>query len=69
MLLEFAHVNQNAPQGGGPGRTYDWQNKHYFALSPMELGTVLAAAPGESIKFFHDPTKLGKSGEVSYCYS
>lgn len=64
MLLEFAHVNNTAPQGGGPGRTYDWQNKHYFALSPMELGSVLAAAPGETLKFFHDPAKLGKAGDV-----
>ncbi|BBN04072.1 protein MpWHIRLY [Marchantia polymorpha subsp. ruderalis] len=41
-------------------RQYDWNSKQIFALSVMELGTLVGLAPGESCEFYHDPN-MGKS--------
>ena len=53
LLLEFA-----AALGE---RQYDWANKQLFALSPDELGSLLAEA-GEGVSFFHDPN-MGGDGQ------
>ncbi|EFJ52446.1 hypothetical protein VOLCADRAFT_86539 [Volvox carteri f. nagariensis] len=71
MLLEFANANPGQPSGtapaaGGINRTYNWSNKISFALSPSELGTMLAGdaiASDKGLVMYHDPTKLGKVGE------
>eukprot|EP01018_Ginkgo_biloba_P010369 Gb_40890 [translate_table: standard] len=41
-------------------RQYDWSKKQVFALSVLELGTLLSLGPNESCEFFHDPF-MGKS--------
>jgi len=57
MLLEFANANQNAaPQGPGANRTYSWDQKVTFALSALELGSVLSD-DGKGVEFYHDPGK------------
>nr|BAF46291.1 transcription regulator Pbf-2 [Chlamydomonas reinhardtii] len=71
MLLEFATANAAAPgAGNGPAgnvnRTYNWGNKVTFALSPVELGNILAGdavASDKGLVLWHDPAKLGKTGE------
>lgn len=52
VFLEFA------PAVGT--RQYDWSKKQIFALSVLELGTLLSFDPKEPCEFFHDPF-LGKS--------
>jgi hypothetical protein len=41
-------------------RQYDWSKKQIFALSVLELGTLLSLDPNEPCEFFHDPF-VGKS--------
>ncbi|KAG2435106.1 hypothetical protein HXX76_007191 [Chlamydomonas incerta] len=72
MLLEFATANAAAAgAGNGPAgnvnRTYNWSNKVTFALSPVELGNILAGdavASEKGLVLWHDPAKLGKTGEA-----
>lgn len=52
VFLEFA------PAVGT--RQYDWSKKQIFALSVLELGTLLSFDPNEPCEFFHDPF-VGKS--------
>jgi len=52
VFLEFA------PAVGT--RQYDWSKKQIFALSVLELGTLLSLDPNEPCEFFHDPF-VGKS--------
>jgi len=52
LFLEFA------PAVGT--RQYDWSKKQIFALSVLELGTLLSFDPNEPCEFFHDPF-MGKS--------
>ncbi|KAG2428607.1 hypothetical protein HYH02_014309 [Chlamydomonas schloesseri] len=71
MLLEFATANAAAAgAGNGPAgnvnRTYNWSSKVTFALSPVELGNILAGdavASDKGLVLWHDPAKLGKTGE------
>ncbi|KAG2500995.1 hypothetical protein HYH03_000817 [Edaphochlamys debaryana] len=66
MLLEFANANSSGPVSPGANRTYNWGNKVTFALSATELGNILASDLGaskEGLTLFHDPVKLGKTGE------
>ncbi|KAJ7565005.1 hypothetical protein O6H91_02G044000 [Diphasiastrum complanatum] len=41
-------------------RKYDWNKKQVFALSVLELGTLLGLSPEEGCEFYHDPN-MGKS--------
>ncbi|KAJ7549553.1 hypothetical protein O6H91_07G058100 [Diphasiastrum complanatum] len=41
-------------------RQYDWSKKQIFALSVMELGTLIDLAPDGGCEFYHDPN-MGKS--------
>ncbi|GLJ31124.1 hypothetical protein SUGI_0623250 [Cryptomeria japonica] len=43
-------------------RQYDWSKKQVFALSVVELGTLLSLDSNESCEFFHDPS-MGTSEE------
>ncbi|GLI64103.1 hypothetical protein VaNZ11_007277 [Volvox africanus] len=72
MLLEFASANPGQQANGGPppaggiNRTYNWTNKVSFALSPVELGNILAGdaiGTETGLVMFHDPAKTGKVGE------
>ncbi|GIL72140.1 hypothetical protein Vretimale_455 [Volvox reticuliferus] len=72
MLLEFASANPGQQPNGGPppaggiNRTYNWANKVSFALSPVELGNILAGdaiGTEKGLVMFHDPAKTGKVGE------
>ncbi|WOL14275.1 hypothetical protein Cni_G23055 [Canna indica] len=46
-------------------RKYDWQKKQAFALSPTEVGSLIALGPAESCEFFHDPSmKSSLEGQV-----
>ncbi|GLC34574.1 hypothetical protein PLESTB_001246700 [Pleodorina starrii] len=72
MLLEFANANAGygppasaPPRAGGINRTYNWGAKMTFALTPVEMGEVLAGdkIAGGGLTLYHDPAKLGRTGE------
>lgn len=37
-------------------RKYDWQKRQHFALSAVELGSLISLGPTDSCEFFHDPS-------------
>ncbi|XP_021775303.1 single-stranded DNA-bindig protein WHY2, mitochondrial-like [Chenopodium quinoa] len=46
-------------------RKYDWQRKQMFALSPTEVGSLIALGPNGSCDFFHDPAmQTSNAGQV-----
>nr|CAN74120.1 hypothetical protein VITISV_034895 [Vitis vinifera] len=48
MMLQFS------PAVGE--RKYDWEKKQFFALSAVEVGSLLSLSPGGGCEFFHDPS-------------
>ncbi|KAJ0969403.1 hypothetical protein J5N97_022280 [Dioscorea zingiberensis] len=46
-------------------RKYDWEKKQFFALSAIEVGSLISLGPTESCEFFHDPSmKSSLEGQV-----
>nr|QJI08133.1 single-stranded DNA-binding protein Whirly2 [Vitis vinifera] len=57
MMLQFS------PAVGE--RKYDWEKKQFFALSAVEVGSLLSLSPGGGCEFFHDPSmKTSNAGQV-----
>eukprot|EP00249_Psilotum_nudum_P007152 c20346_g1_i1 orf=111-860(+) len=57
MFLEFAPAVAQ--------RQYDWNQKQTFALSTVEMGTLIGLASGEGCEFFHDPhMRTSDAGKV-----
>lgn len=51
LLVEFAPVNKSG-SSGGLNRDYSWDQKQSFALSFVELGSIVA---NNTLNLFHDP--------------
>ncbi|CAL8463140.1 g2674 [Coccomyxa elongata] len=67
LIVEFAPVAPGSGTNVG-NRSYQWDKKQTFALSPVELaGIVESATTGKSMKeLFHDPNKGGTdSGKIA----
>ncbi|XP_039138597.1 single-stranded DNA-binding protein WHY2, mitochondrial [Dioscorea cayenensis subsp. rotundata] len=46
-------------------RKYDWEKRQFFALSAIEVGSLISLGPTESCEFFHDPSmKSSLEGQV-----
>ncbi|BDA47856.1 Single-stranded DNA-binding protein WHY2, mitochondrial [Coccomyxa sp. Obi] len=67
LIVEFAPVAPGSGTNVG-NRSYQWDKKQTFALSPVELaGIIESTTTGKSMKeLFHDPNKGGTdSGKIA----
>lgn len=60
LLLEFAPVNRSG-SSSGLSRDYSWDQKQTFALSFLELGSIITT---NELNLFHDPN-MGTSAKGS----